>query len=288
MKITDIKVGDEYFTSNGERYIIKKMYGEGQNARCLVEFTETGNYQIVFPPMINSNKLKDSSKTLLYGVGYIKGTEENPSLKSGENTDVYAIWSGMLRRCYYNGEGINKYKLVQVCEEWFDFMKFKEWYRAHVPKEHPSWFAIDKDLLGRGKRIYCPEYCCMLPIEINACISAIKNIDNPSLTETSAKSVYLLSKLIEKYKGLIEERAEIAIRGFVKAYEENYKRVMKETLESHYKHLELQKTDLKKVKLTAFIEYNGEIKKLVNGQELKLFVREIEEEELFRQKSKLI
>ena len=287
MKINEINVGDKFTTQTGENYEIIETYGEGKETSYLVHFWRTDNWQIAYPHVIGTIRMKDSSIPHVYGVGYAKGTRESPVRTDGGDDHSYRTWFGMLTRCYKDG-GIKSYKDVSVCEEWHDYMNFRTWYFEHVKNGLGDNFAIDKDLFGKGKRLYSPQTCCFLPKEINACIKAIKSFDNYDLKESSSKSVYVLSKLTNKYKDYLEERVVDVISGFINRYSEEYRKITKVPLESHYRRYELSKTDLSKVELTAFVEYCGKLIKFKNAGEMKEFIRGIEERELFVQKSSLI
>ena len=79
------------------------------------------------------------------------------SRKHGDfGTKLYGIWAGMKRRCqnphtkyfsYYGGRGI------KVCEEWQDYIPFKEW--AMQNGYHEGLSIERKNVNGD----YCPENC---------------------------------------------------------------------------------------------------------------------------------
>ena len=82
----------------------------------------------------------------------------------------YRLWQNMLARAY-----CPKYKLrfptyvgVTVCNEWLYFGNFLEWLNREVGYGgHKKGFALDKDLLLKGNKVYCPEACSFVPDAIN-------------------------------------------------------------------------------------------------------------------------
>ena len=80
--------------------------------------------------------------------------------KHGEGHDnktrLYSIWCGMRQRCNNpNRTAYNLYggKGVKVCDEWNDYLKFKEWATTHGYADNLSIDRIDS---SKG---YYPENC---------------------------------------------------------------------------------------------------------------------------------
>lgn len=74
----------------------------------------------------------------------------------------YKIWYKMFYRCY----SPDKYKTYEFCEvvpEWYNFQTFAEW----CSKNYVDGFALDKDILFTGNKLYGPDTCCFVPQEIN-------------------------------------------------------------------------------------------------------------------------
>lgn len=105
-------------------------------------------------------------KKKVYGVG-VNDVFESKNLKS------YQVWVGMLERCY-NDKTRNiymSYSDCEVCESWLYFSNFKEWFDRH----YVEGFALDKDILVKGNRIYSPDKCCFVPQEINNVVQRRKH-----------------------------------------------------------------------------------------------------------------
>lgn len=105
----------------------------------------------------------DKQRRLLFGVGV------NNSVDKVMGTRAYNVWVGMLRRCYDTKSFVKHptYKGCVVCDEWLDFLSFKQWFDIY----DRDGYAIDKDIIKKGNKVYCPEYCCMVPQEINSLLT---------------------------------------------------------------------------------------------------------------------
>lgn len=93
---------------------------------------------------------------------------------SGKEIKAFVCWKKMIERCYPSEKEIDKYKAysdVSVCEEWFNFENYYEWITKEenyeIWKDIPQ-SAVDKDILVKKNRLYAPNVCCLVPLEINA------------------------------------------------------------------------------------------------------------------------
>lgn len=97
-------------------------------------------------------------KSLKYGVGV-------NDLLYAENDRAYSYWNSMLRRCYSEYALIKNpaYRGCSVCEEWLVYSNFKRWF----DENYIEGYELDKDILCKGNRVYCPDNCCFVPKRIN-------------------------------------------------------------------------------------------------------------------------
>src|SRR5690606_1246030 len=109
----------------------------------------------------------DLLKPSVYGVGYLGAGRHNYTT----SPEAYKKWTAMLSRCYntkstgwlsYGGDG------VRVSKEWHNFQNFAKWFTSYKFKED-GWH-LDKDILVKGNKLYCPEFCCIVPRIINQSI----------------------------------------------------------------------------------------------------------------------
>lgn len=77
----------------------------------------------------------------------------------------YTVWYSMIRRCYSDvyHKGHPTYIGCTVCDEWLLFSNFKKWF----DENYIEGYALDKDILIKGNKVYSPETCCFVPNEIN-------------------------------------------------------------------------------------------------------------------------
>lgn len=105
------------------------------------------------------------------GVG-ITGTKYPTCDENGKHTREYQVWSNMIKICYdLKSQKKNPtYEDVICADEWKCYENFYEWYHNqenyHVINQLDN-YAIDKDILYKGNRIYAPDKCTLVPTRIN-------------------------------------------------------------------------------------------------------------------------
>lgn len=103
---------------------------------------------------------------LVRGVGYNSGGKHELRI-DGKSTTTYGLWVNMLNRCYSSEyhERVPTYIGCTVADEWLDFQVFAEWVFNY--KYKGDNYQLDKDLLIEGNKIYSPETCCLVPVQLN-------------------------------------------------------------------------------------------------------------------------
>ena len=116
-----------------------------------------------------------------YG-GYV-GVGNYPATINRKGTYIYDAWIRMLERS--KSESFkNKYPAYQdvdCCDEWLCFQNFAEWYDNHYYKIDGQTMEVDKDWIKFGNKIYCPEFCEIVPSIINSCLLNHKKMKNYEL-----------------------------------------------------------------------------------------------------------
>lgn len=227
-----------------------------------IEYVNSRNISVVF---------LDKYRAIAHGVIYSnfkKGTVKNPYYKSvsgvgylGEGfrredkVEAYSIWQNMISRCYKTREDRRRnvsYLDCVVCEEWHNFQNFIRWYENALKKyQSEENFCIDKDLINKNNKKYCPEFCCLLPNKVNIFLTTTKfkrgeypigvyyddsskkyrvqccdplkkrnrnlgrfdNIDDAFIKYKQTKELYA-KELADRYNGIIDDRAVNALINF--------------------------------------------------------------------------
>lgn len=96
--------------------------------------------------------------------------------KMCKDDKIYKTWYDMHYRCYSETLHMRypTYIGCEVCEEWHDYQKFAEWYKLNLYEVEmngkKSKLDLDKDIIKKGNKIYCPEFSVLVPHEINTLI----------------------------------------------------------------------------------------------------------------------
>jgi len=109
---------------------------------------------------------------------------------------TYSKWASMLKRCY-SGKYQEKhptYKGCTVCDGWLTFSSFEEWFELN----NITGFALDKDIIRKGNKVYSPDMCLFVPQCVNNLLNdhAAKRGDHPigvSLKKDTGKYQSLIS-----------------------------------------------------------------------------------------------
>lgn len=137
----------------------------------IVEFQDDYRYTVHtnYNAFLKGN-VKNYYFNSIYGIGRIGSKYKISSNRI--YTKEYVTWNNMLRRCY-DEEYKDKhetYKSVICCAEWLLYENFYEW--LHSQENFDKWlneegWALDKDILVKGNKIYSPETCYLIPNYIN-------------------------------------------------------------------------------------------------------------------------
>lgn len=92
------------------------------------------------------------------------------SKRRGLSKTSRSIWKSMMNRCYDpKGKAYSRYggSGVVVCKEWKEYDNFLVWFKDN----YIEGFALDKDLLVNGNKIYSPDTCVFIPPTLNSLLA---------------------------------------------------------------------------------------------------------------------
>ena len=165
-----------------ERIGVKFTTNQGYVAKCvsynnahdiIVEFQDEYKAKVHTSwQMFRDKKVLNPYHPNIYG-GIIGN--KYPSNIGKKITKEYFTWHNMLKRCFDQTEKERDrsftYKDVICCNEWLLYEKFYEWLHSqenwNILMNLDIKFALDKDILVKGNKIYSIKTCCLVPENVN-------------------------------------------------------------------------------------------------------------------------
>lgn len=143
-------------------------YINSSNAK--IRFLDEYQYEVV--TCINNFKtgrIKNPFAPHVHGIGSVGVKYE--ITKNKRHIKEYTAWCGILFR---TTESFKRkyptYTDCTICNEWLHFPNFYDW--LHSQENFDKWlegekWCVDKDIIQKGNKIYTPEYCCLVPNNVN-------------------------------------------------------------------------------------------------------------------------
>jgi len=105
-------------------------------------------------------------RSLVYGVGVNDWV--GSTWVGGKPIREYKLWQNMLQRCFDEKYKQNypTYEGVTCSKEWLSMTKFIEDVSQMRGYGLNGW-ALDKDILQKGNKLYSKDTCCFVPAEVN-------------------------------------------------------------------------------------------------------------------------
>lgn len=151
------------FKSNKYGYVItvKHIYHNS----CDFIFLNTGSYQNSSMHNIKSGSVRDQTVPTLLGVGVVGSGSRG---KGDIGAITYKLWRDMIRRCYDTNFHKNNqtYEKCSVSDNFKNYEYFHDWCLRQVGF-NVKGFALDKDILKRGNKLYCENNCVFIPQQLN-------------------------------------------------------------------------------------------------------------------------
>lgn len=134
----------------------------------IIEFNDRHKHRAtVWAHQLRAGKVKNPYTPIVLGVGYF-GHGPHRAAIDGSMTPAYKAWRNMLKRAYCEKSKAlyPTYSECSVSPEWHNFQVFAEWFCSQPNGSTPG-FALDKDLIELGSKVYAAEFCSFVPAEIN-------------------------------------------------------------------------------------------------------------------------
>ena len=159
--------GDVFKTKSYGDLIVTKYVNS--KAVC-VKFVVTGYETTTKASNVIAGSVKDRLLPTVHGIGI---TGDSQVRVDGKHTKEYRLWNNMLKRCY--SVGCQKFRPTYIdcsVSENFRYLQyFKEWCNNQIGfnsvDEKGKPFALDKDILVKGNRVYNEDVCVFVPQEVN-------------------------------------------------------------------------------------------------------------------------
>ena len=148
-----------------------KIIEYNNNRDIIVEFQDEYKSKIhATYQHFKDGSIKNPYYPNVYDIG-ITG-DKYPRYINSKNIKEYDVWSGIIQRSFDNKfkEDNPAYQDVTCCKEWLLYDNFYEW--LHSQENFDKWlngnkWAVDKDILVKGNKIYSPNTCCLVSKDVN-------------------------------------------------------------------------------------------------------------------------
>ena len=139
----------------------------------------------------------------------------------------------------YDGEHPS-YEDVTVCEEWWDYQNFAEWYEKNYYEIEGDFLCLDKDIKDPFSRVYSPNTCILIPNVINEIFkkTAVSNDGLPTgvyrRTDTMVERYRSRTKILdENGKAKIVSKTTKTPEEAFEFYKENKEKYIKQMAEKY-------------------------------------------------------
>lgn len=163
------RLGATNYNSQG---CLMKVVEYNRSGDIIVEFQDEYKYKKKTKwDTFCSGMIKNYYYAEVFGVGIVG--KKYPTKIHYQTTKEYQLWYSMLSRCFDQKmkNRCQSYKNVTCCKEWLLFENFYEW--LHSQENFEMWknnkgFALDKDIIQKGNKVYGPDVCCLVPVSVNS------------------------------------------------------------------------------------------------------------------------
>lgn len=195
-KQPSVKAGDVFTSNQGSTAKVVEYIG---NKNIIIEFDCKHKYQMRTTAFsLQTGCFKSPYHPNVCGVGYL-GVGCHTENIDRKTDPTYDVWKSMIRRCYSTKSFLKHPSYIDctVDKSWHCFQVFAEWYKSH--EYYGLSYHLDKDILVKGNKVYSPETCLMIPLELNAL----------TVNNGNCKTSYPVGVHYNESKGLYESQLSI-------------------------------------------------------------------------------
>lgn len=160
---------------HGNKYDYSKVVYVNNNTKVEIVCPQHGSFFQRPNDHLKKNGCPKERYNNVKGKIYGKGINDlnYPISYNGIHYKFYQVWKSMLQRCYDSKrfDIYPTYKDCTVCDEWLLLSNFKRWF----DENYIEGYALDKDIIVKGNKVYSSETCCFVPNEINALLTKRQN-----------------------------------------------------------------------------------------------------------------
>lgn len=199
-----IKVGDSIKTNEGYMVVVTHIEN---NKNIKIQF-ENGQSTTATSQNLRKGQVKNPFHPSVVGVGFNGKGKYKPTVNR-KITLAYQTWRDILRRCYCPAQQRRNQSYIgcSVDTSWHNFQNFAEWFYAN----YKTGMHIDKDLIKRGNRVYCSDFCSFVPPEINSLIKTSRGNDKDGVHSQDGFYIAFVTKYgIKTYLGCFKSYNEAA------------------------------------------------------------------------------
>lgn len=170
------------------------------------------------------------NRELVAGVGVFD--VDYPRTLNKDVYKAYTVWEAMIKRCYSETDLSRSptYRGCTVCDEWKFFSNFKKWFDENYVKG----YALDKDIICKGNKCYCPDFCSFIPPRINSMV-----LNKKSSRGNEVVGVFLVGKKYYAHTMMYGKQKQIGrfdteIEAF-EAYKKTREQYIKDVADDYYR-----------------------------------------------------
>lgn len=147
-----------------------KVTGYESAKKILIEF-EDGNTSYCRGGDLRNGEVYNPFQPTKFGRGFFGVGPYLHSVKK-KVTHEYSVWASIFKRCYDSKYHNQKptYIDCSVDSQWYNFQEFAEWCQWQIGFKNQNW-QLDKDIINRSNKLYCPDLCVFVPNQLNCLIN---------------------------------------------------------------------------------------------------------------------